>query len=52
MEGNKVKGFFYSGNAMSGEPDYRIAEFFVRSVETFANRFGPFIYINKLTSVS
>ncbi len=37
MDSNKVKGFFYPGNAVSGEPDYRFAEFFVRSAEAFAN---------------
>ncbi len=26
MNSNKVKGFFYSGNAVSGEPDYGLAE--------------------------
>ncbi len=37
MDSNKVKGFFYPGNAVSGEPDYRFAEFFVRSAEAFTN---------------
>ncbi len=33
MNTNKVKGFFYPGSAVSGEPDYRIAEYFVRSAK-------------------
>lgn len=26
MDSNKLKGFFYPGNAESGEPDYRLAK--------------------------
>ncbi len=37
MGSNKVKGFFYPGNAVSGEPYYGLADFFVRSDEAFAN---------------
>ncbi len=45
MDGNKLKGFFYPGNAVSGEPDYRVAEFFVRSAEAFANATYQSVYI-------
>ncbi len=37
MDSNRLKGFLYPGNAVSGEPGYRLAEFFVRSVEAFDN---------------
>ncbi len=37
MDSNKLKGFFYSGNTVNGEPGYRFAEFIVRSAEAFAN---------------
>lgn len=36
MVGNKVKEFFYPGNAVTGEPDYRFAEFFVHRAANFA----------------
>lgn len=26
---NKIENFFFAGNAVSGEPDYRLAETFV-----------------------
>ncbi len=45
MDSNKVNGFFYSGNAVSGEPDYGLAEFFVRSAEAFANATYQSVYI-------
>lgn len=28
MDSNKLKGFFFPGNGVGGEPDYRFAEFF------------------------
>ncbi len=45
MNSNKVKGFFYSGNAVSSEPDYGLAEVFVRSAEAFANGTYQSVYI-------
>ncbi len=45
MDTNKLKGFFYPGNAVSGEPDYRLAEVFVRSAEAFANATYQSVYI-------
>ncbi len=45
MDSNIVKGFFYSGNALSGEPDYGLAEFFVRSAEAFAKATYESVYI-------
>ncbi len=46
MESNKVKGFFYLGNAVSGEPYYGLAEFFVRSAEASANATYQSIYVH------
>ena len=33
---NKIEDFFLAGNAVSGEPDYGLAETFVRTAEAFA----------------
>ncbi len=45
MDNNKIKGFFYSGNAVSGEPDYGLANTFVRTAEAFANATYQSVYI-------
>lgn len=42
---NKVDKFFYSGNAVGGEPDYRLADNFVRTAEAFANTTYQSVYI-------
>ena len=42
---NKVDDFFFDGNAVSGEPDYGIADIFVRTTEAFANATYQSIYI-------
>ena len=41
----KVEDFFYSGNTVSGEPDYGLAKIFVRSAEAFANAIYQSVYI-------
>ncbi|MDE6017734.1 MAG: helix-turn-helix transcriptional regulator [Muribaculaceae bacterium] len=45
MGNNKVEDFFYSGNAVSGEPDYGLAEAYVRTAEAFANATYQSVYI-------
>ncbi|MDE6023732.1 MAG: hypothetical protein K2G13_09560, partial [Muribaculaceae bacterium] len=45
MSDSKVKDFFYSGNAVGGEPDYRLANTFVQTAEAFANATYQSIYI-------
>ena len=45
MNDNKIKGFFYPGNAVHGEPDYGLAENFVRTAEAFANTTYQSVYI-------
>ncbi|MDE6770203.1 MAG: helix-turn-helix transcriptional regulator, partial [Muribaculaceae bacterium] len=42
---NKVNGFFYSGNVVGSEPDYGLAENFVRTAEAFANTTYQSVYI-------
>lgn len=42
---NKVNDFFFAGNAVSGEPDYRLADTFVRAAEAFANATYQSVYI-------
>lgn len=42
---NGVDDFFYSGNAVSGEPDYGLAYTFVRTAEAFANATYQSVYI-------
>ncbi len=37
MDSNRLKGFFYLGNTVSGQPDYGFAEIFVRSTKASAN---------------
>lgn len=34
---NKIEDFFFAGNAVSGKPDYELAETFVRTAEVFAS---------------
>lgn len=34
---NKIENFFFAGNAVSGEPDYGLAETFVRIIEALSN---------------
>lgn len=34
---NNIENFFFAGNAVSSEPDYGLAETFVRTAEAFAN---------------
>ena len=45
MSYSRVKDFFYSGNAVHGEPDYGVAENFVRTAEAFANTTYHSVYI-------
>ena len=45
MSNSRVKDFFYSGNAVHGEPDYGFAENFVRTAEAFANTTYQSVYI-------
>ncbi|MDE6552244.1 MAG: helix-turn-helix transcriptional regulator [Muribaculaceae bacterium] len=45
MRDNRVKDFFYPGNAVHGEPDYGLAENFVRTAEAFANTTYQSVYI-------
>lgn len=42
---NKIENFFFAGNAVSGKPDYGLAETFVRTAEAFANATYQSIYI-------
>lgn len=42
---SKVDDFFYSGNAVGGEPDYGFADTFVRTAEAFANVTYQSVYI-------
>ena len=42
---NKIENFFFAGNAVSGEPDYGLAETFVRTAEAFANATYQSVYI-------
>ena len=37
MSDKRANDFFYPGNAVHGEPDYGLAENFVRTAEAFAN---------------
>ena len=37
MSDSRVSDFFYHGNAVHGEPDYGLAENFMRTAEAFAN---------------
>ncbi|MDE7376045.1 MAG: helix-turn-helix transcriptional regulator [Muribaculaceae bacterium] len=41
----KVEDFFYSGNLVRGEPDYRLVGNFVRAAEAFANITYQSVYI-------
>ena len=34
---NKIENFFFAGNAVSGKPDYGLADTFVCTAEAFAN---------------
>ena len=45
MKSSKIKGFFYPGNAVHGEPDYGLADNFVRTAEAFANATYQSVYI-------
>ncbi|MDE6786761.1 MAG: hypothetical protein K2J46_06970 [Muribaculaceae bacterium] len=45
MKSSKIKGFFYPGNAVHGEPDYGLADNFVRTAEAFANTTYQSVYI-------
>ncbi|MDE5810423.1 MAG: LuxR C-terminal-related transcriptional regulator [Muribaculaceae bacterium] len=45
MSNSKIKGFFYHGNAVHGEPDYGLADNFVRTAEAFANATYQSVYI-------
>ena len=42
---NKIENFFFAGNTVSGEPDYGLAETFVRTAEAFANATYQGVYI-------
>lgn len=42
---NKVDDFFFAGNAVSGEPDYGLADTFVRTAEAFTNATYQSVYI-------
>lgn len=42
---NKTDNFFFAGNAVNGEPDYGLADTFVRTAEAFANATYQSIYI-------
>ena len=42
---SKIDDFFYSGNAVGGEPDYGLADTFVRTAEAFANATYQSVYI-------
>lgn len=42
---NKIDDFFFSGNAVGGEPDYGLADTFVRTAEAFANATYQSVYI-------
>lgn len=42
---NKIDDFFFAGNAVSGEPDYGLADTFVRTAEAFANATYQSVYI-------
>ena len=45
MRYSRVNEFFYPGNAVHGEPDYGLAENFVRAAEAFANTIYQSVYI-------
>lgn len=45
MSNIKINDFFYSGNAVHGEPDYGLADNFVRTAEAFANATYQSVYI-------
>lgn len=45
MSDSKIKDFFYSGNVVGGEPDYGLANTFVRTAEAFANATYQSVYI-------
>ena len=45
MSDSRVNDFFYSGNAVHGEPDYGLADNFVRTAEAFANTTYQSVYI-------
>lgn len=45
MSDKRVNDFFYPGNAVHGEPDYGLAETFVRTAEAFANATYQSVYI-------
>ncbi|MDE6117751.1 MAG: helix-turn-helix transcriptional regulator [Duncaniella sp.] len=42
---NKADDFFYSGNTAGGNPDYGLADTFVRTAEAFANTTYQSVYI-------
>ena len=45
MSDKRVNDFFYPGNAVHGEPDYGLADNFVRTAEAFANTTYQSVYI-------
>ena len=45
MSENRANDFFYPGNAVHGEPDYGLADNFVRTAEAFANTTYQSVYI-------
>lgn len=42
---NKIEDFIFAGNAVSGKPDYGLADIFVRTAEAFANATYQSVYI-------
>ena len=45
MSDKRANDFFYPGNAVHGEPDYGLADNFVRAAEAFANTTYQSVYI-------
>lgn len=45
MDNSKVDRFFYSGNAVKGEPDYALADMFAHMADAFANVTYQGVYI-------
>ena len=45
MSDKRVNDFFYPGNTVHGEPDYGLADNFVRTAEAFANTTYQSVYI-------
>lgn len=45
IKSSKLNNFFYHGNTVGGEPDYRLADAYVRTAESFANATYQGVYI-------